>query len=430
MNIAIAGLWHLGTVTAACVAALGHTVTAYDDNTQVIDNFRKGLLPVAEPDLDLLVDQQARAGRLTFTNDPYRLSGNQVLWVCWDTPVDDADRADVDFVLDRVQAVLPRLDTGALVLISSQLPAGTTAQIEAEQRRLPAAKALAFAYSPENLRLGSAIHAFQNPDRIVVGIKTTEARVVVSQVFADLASRIEWMSVESAEMTKHALNAFLATSVSFINEIATLCESAGADAGDVARALKSDARIGPRAYLHPGSAFAGGTLARDVSFLLNLGKQSGKRTYLLKGVQDSNNNHKDWAHRSLSEALGNAAGKTVAVLGLTYKPGTNTLRRSSALELCRSLAKGGVTVRGYDPALTVLPEEAAAVVQLTTSAIEAITGADAVVISGAWPEFRTLTSSDFAQKMRRPVVLDPTRFLEQIIMNDSRIRYIAIGKAR
>ena len=188
-----------------------------------------------------------------------------------------------------------------------------------------------FAYSPENLRLGHAIEAFTKPDRIVIGTRGTHSRPRLAALFAPFSDRIEWMSVESAEMTKHALNAFLAASVAFINEIAAISERVGADAAEIARGLKTDARIGPRAYLSPGAAFAGGTLARDVIFLSRRGAELGVPLHLIPSVRESNEAHREWALRRLESVLGSVKGKTVAVWGLTYKPGTDTLRRSGSV---------------------------------------------------------------------------------------------------
>ena len=189
------------------------------------------------------------------------------MWVAIDTPVDDDDRADVAAVEDAVADVFPWVGTAAVVLVSSQVPVGTTRALEARYRRICPDSQASFAYSPENLRLGRALEIFLQPDRLVVGVGDPVARTRLEPLTRSITQRVEWMSVESAEMVKHALNAFLATSVAFANEIATVCESVGADAAAVARALKSDVRIGPRAYLQPGGAFAGGTLARDVVFL-------------------------------------------------------------------------------------------------------------------------------------------------------------------
>src|SRR5262249_19142379 len=230
------------------------------------------------------------------------------------------------------------LRDGAIVLVSSQLPVGSTARLAAMAPRLR------FACSPENLRLGKAIEVFTKPDRVIVGVRDMETRILLAQLFAPITSQLEWMTIESAEMTKHAINAFLAVSVTFANELASVCERVGADAKEVERGLKTESRIGPKAYLAPGAAFAGGTLARDVAFLTELGARHGLVLPLLGGVRPSNDAHQQWARRRLEDRLGSLAGATVAVWGLTYKPGTDTLRRSAAIELCRSLAAAGATV--------------------------------------------------------------------------------------
>src|SRR5262249_7302954 len=280
-----------------------------------------------------------------------------VVWVTVDTPVDDEDRADVESVVRGVAALFPHLRNGALVLTSSQVPVGTTRRLEAMFAEAAAGRRVGFAYSPENLRLGKAIEVFTRPDRVVAGVRSPEDRATIERLLAPFTDRIEWMSVESAEMTKHALNAFLATSVTFINEIAALCEQVGADAKEVERGLKSEARIGPRAYLSPGAAFAGGTLARDVVFLAGLGRARGAATHLLASVTRSNDVHRQWAARILEQALTNVGGKSIAIWGLTYKVGTDTLRRSSAVELCRWLIERGATVRAHDPVVKTLPAD-------------------------------------------------------------------------
>ena len=423
MRIAVAGLWHLGTVTAACLAANGHEVTGYDPNPEVIDGLAHNRLPVAEPGLLDLLESAVSAGALRFSADPGDIASSEILWICFDTPVDENDVADVGYVQGEVLRLLPFLESGSLVLISSQLPAGSTALLEAAC----APGRFAFAYSPENLRLGNAIEAFTKADRVVVGIRWESDRVRLDSLFRPFAKEICWMSVESAEMTKHALNAFLATSVAFINEIAVLCEKTGADAQEVERGLKTDPRIGKRAYLHAGGAFAGGTLARDIAFLLQIGGQHGLPAYMLTGVRRSNEIHKSWARRRLIELISDLHHCTVAVLGLTYKPGTNTLRRSSAVEFCWWVSEQGATVTAFDPSLAGLPPELA-FIQRKDSAEEALSGADAALVATEWPEFRELEPDAFARDMRRPLVLDPARFLEHKLASDKRIQYIAIGR--
>jgi len=242
-----------------------------------------------------------------------------------------------------------------IILISTQLPVGSTRQVqEAFFKKYPEKK-LIFAYSPENLRLGRAIESFSKPERIVVGLHNNKGKEKIEAVLKPFCNNIEWMSVESAEMTKHALNAFLAASISFINELAIICEKVGADAREVERGLKTDPRIGVRSYLKAGSAFAGGTLARDIVFLGSIGKSLSIPTPLITAVNISNQEHKMWSLEKLKMVLGDFQDKTVAVLGLTYKPGTDTLRRSSSIELCENLVKNGVNLKCHDPSLKKLP---------------------------------------------------------------------------
>jgi UDPglucose 6-dehydrogenase len=287
-----------------------------------------------------------------------------------------------------------------------------------------------FGYSPENLRLGKAIDVFTHPDRVVAGVRAEADRETVIELLRPFTLRIEWMSIESAEMTKHAINAFLATSVTFINEIAALCEQVGADAREVERGLKSEARIGPKAYLSPGEAFAGGTLARDVVFLSQLGQVHKVATHLLSSVKPSNDAHRHWVEQRLSQLLGGLAGTTIGVWGLTYKPGTDTLRRSGAVELCQWLHAQGARVRAYDPAVRALPAGLAAQVELTESAAAAVDGASALVVATPWPEYRAIAASDIAARMARRLVLDANRFLGETLGRRQDIEYVSVGAYR
>jgi len=428
MNIATIGLWHLGTVTSACLASAGHRVVGFDFDAALIAGLRAGRLPVSEPGLDELTRKGLAAGALRFSSEPRDLADAEIVWVTFDTPVDENDKADVEFVIDRVGAVFPHLRDNTLVLISSQLPVGSTRRLaDLYARALPQGK-VTFAYSPENLRLGKAIDVFLHPDRVVVGTRDEHDRARIAALLAPITDKIEWMSVESAEMTKHALNAFLATSVTFANEIGALCERVGADAGEVERGLKSDVRIGLRAYLRPGGAFAGGTLARDIAFLVEMGRAKDVPMNLLAAVKTSNDAHKHWARRALQHALGDLRGKTIAVLGLTYKPGTDTLRRSSAVELCRWLREQGARVVAFDPAVKTLPDEWTRVIELRSSIEAALRDADAAVIATEWPEFTAIRTDDVVRWMRQPIVLDVSRFLDKNLSGDARIRYIAVGK--
>jgi len=311
------------------------------------------------------------------------------------------------------------------VLISSQVPAGFTRGLE----RAWQARDLRYGYSPENLRLGKALDAFRKAERVIVGLRDTSDQAKLAALFTPFCQRIEWMSIESAEMTKHALNAFLATSVTFINEVARLCEAVGADAKEVERGLKSEARIGPKAYLSPGAAFAGGTLARDVRFLVEFGYRYQVNTPLFRGVLCSNDVHKNWAHDKVRQLLDLGAEPVVAVLGLTYKPGTSTLRRSAAVELCNRLNQQGVRIQAHDPAVRALPEELRKALVLCPSAQEALAGADVAVVATEWPDYKALRAQHVVELMRHPQVIDQNHYLAEFLAGDPRITYIATGKA-
>jgi UDPglucose 6-dehydrogenase len=330
-------------------------------------------------------------------------------------------------VLGSIERLFPHVSDDALLLISSQLPVGSTAEIERRYRTAFPGRGIGFGYSPENLRLGRALAVFQKPDRVVVGLRRDEDRTRVAAMLAPFTDRLEWMSVESAEMTKHAINAFLATSVVFANELAVLCEAVGADASEVERGLKSEARIGPAAYLGPGAAFAGGTLARDIMFLNALAQRHDRQTRLLAAVRDSNDGHRLWPQRQLRQACGEMRDCRVAIWGLTYKPGTDTLRRSSAVELARKLLADGAQVRAHDPAVRRLPDDLSGI-ELHQTAIDAVRGAAALVVATEWPEYRSIQPDAVVAAMAAPTVIDASGFLARTLGSDTRIAYSRVGR--
>jgi len=426
MKVCVQGLWHLGSVTAACLASVGHEVVGLDADQGTIDGLNQGKAPLFEPGLDDLLQTEISRERLRFTIDIEDAAAAEILWVAFDTPVDDDDRADVEFVLNQIKNVLPVLADGAVVLVSSQMPVGSIRKLEAFVHENLANKQLSFACSPENLRLGKALEVFLKPDRIVVGVRTEDARHKLEQLLLPVTDRIEWMSVESAEMSKHAINAFLATSVTFANEIASICELVGADAKEVERGLKTEMRIGPKAYLSPGGPFAGGTLARDIEFL---GMASGAKelvTPLLSSVRASNDEHKNWVRRKLLERFPGLQGVTVAIWGLTYKPGTDTLRRSLAVELGNWLIEQGATVHVYDPVVQQLPEHWSGRVVSHARALDAVAVADALVVGTEWPEFRKEAAELISVASPNLVVIDANRHLHAAVA-PSGLKYIAVG---
>lgn len=428
VKVAVLGLWHLGCVTAAGAAEAGHEVVAWDPSRAVVASLAGGQPPVGEPGLADLVQRHIASGRLRFAADLAEAVGDrEVVWIAFDTPVDDDDRANVDAVVAHVTPAWRALRAGTVVLSSSQLPVGTVQRMEAACASVRADR-IGFASMPENLRLGRAIELFLKPDRVVIGTRTEEDREVLARLFAPITTEVVWMTVESAEMTKHAINAFLATSVTFINELAGLAERVGADAREVERGLRSESRIGPKAYLSPGGAFAGGTLARDIAFLREMGERLGHPTPFFDGVDASNRRHREWAIRRLRMELGPLRGKRIGIWGLTYKPGTNTLRRSPGVALAAALLAEGAVVRVYDPEAEPLPDRLAAQVARSDDAIEAIQGVSALVVSTEWPAFRMVDRVAMETAMPNGLILDANRFLSPVVAGSALLRIVAVGQ--
>ena len=411
MKIVVHGLWHLGSVTAACLARAGFRVIGLDPDAGTIERLDGGHPPLYEPGLADLVRSGLAKGILSFSTDPGVVADADLVWVAFDTPVDDEDRANPAFVERQIEDLFPYLREAAVVLVSAQLPVGTTRRLAEKCNANRGGRRVNFAYSPENLRLGNAIEVFSHPERIVIGTEDRAPISVLVQVLGGFSDHLVWMSIESAEMVKHALNAFLATSVTFINEIASIAEQVGAQAADIEEGLKSEARIGRKAYLKPGAAFAGGTLARDVVFLGALADHHSVKAPLLGSIIASNAAHRHWPLNRLVERFhGDISGRSVAIFGLAYKVGTDALRRSAAVELCKALAARSAHVRAFDPAVKTLPPELKSCIELCGTAAEALRDAEAAIIATDWPEFRALPPSAFVDGMRTPFVIDQNGF--------------------
>jgi UDPglucose 6-dehydrogenase len=422
MNITVLGLWHLGCVTAACCAR-HFQVVGLDFDAANIAQLNSGQAPLSEPGLNELLAAGLASKKLSFTTEAKTACANaDVLWLCYDTPVNENDESDVDFVLANLRRALPHLPRGALVLISAQLPVGTCRRLETEFPQFH------FAYSPENLRLGRALETFEQAERVVVGLRHEAKKPLLEKLFAPFTPQILFMCTESAEMVKHALNSFLALSITFINEIARLGEHVGADAKEVSAGLKSEPRIGSKAYLGPGGPFAGGTLARDVVTLTKLAVAKNEKISVIPAITQSNNLHRGWALRRLQSRLGDLRGKTVAVLGLTYTPNTDTLRRSAAVELCRNLLAAGAGVCAFDPAVKQLPAELAPV-RLAAQITDAVKDVDAAVVCTEWPEFRQADWAKMVPAMRQGIFIDANRFLEKELKNLPGVEHLSVGRA-
>jgi UDPglucose 6-dehydrogenase len=423
MNIVVLGLWHLGCVTAACTAKVA-SVVGLDFDCEVVAGLQNGKPPLFEPGLAELINEGLHNKRLAFSKDPsIACRDADLLWVCYDTPVDDSDMADLAPVIDGIGRCVPHLRAGTLILISSQVPAGTCRDLET---RFPGQR---FAYSPENLRLGKAISIFTNADRIILGVRTESDAKELEPLLANFTRNLMVVQTESAEMIKHAINSFLASSIAFMNEISRICEYVGADAKEVERGLKSEPRIGPGAYLSPGGPFAGGTLARDVVALSKIGQERGESLVLVPAIKLSNDQHRFWAIQKLREELGELSGRSVAILGLTYKPETDTLRRSLAVELCRELLNSGANVRAYDPLVNALPDDLAAVT-LSKDLEEVVAGCHAVVVCTEWPQIRDADWKEILAKKRNLVLIDANGFLANAVGNREGVIYRQVGKPK
>lgn len=430
MKICVQGLWHLGSVTAACLASVGHEVSGLDSDLATISNLSAGKAPLFEPGLDDLLAEGLANSKLSFYADPLQATLDaEVLWVSFDTPVNEEDEANIDFVKTQVQGVLPFLANNAVVLVSSQMPVGSIKIFEAFSKKNFPNKHLSFACIPENLRLGKALDVFLNPDRIVVGVRTESDQKIIRQILLPITEKIEWMSVESAEMTKHAINAFLALSITFANELASICELVGADAKEVERGMKTETRIGAKAYVSPGGPFAGGTLARDIAFLDKESQAHKLVTPLLSSVRPSNDEHKNWTRRNLLKYLGNLGSVVIAIWGLTYKPGTDTLRRSLAVELCDWLIDQGAIIKVYDPAVKNVPERWSTKIICCSDAMQALDGANALVVGTEWPEFKKIAEGLSTAGNVDLLIIDANRHLlsSKARFIDAGYRYIAVG---
>jgi UDPglucose 6-dehydrogenase len=423
-RVTVVGLWHLGAVIAAVLADSGYGVVAHDADSAVLAGLQAGHPAVDEPGLGELVAVGLRSGALRLEgNATAAVADAEVVWIAHDTPVGEDDVAAPEPVLDEAVAILEQSPRGTLAIVSSQLPVGSVARLEATM--LAAGREdIAFAVIPENLRLGSAIDTFRRPDRFVVGVRDASTRDRVAALLEPFASPLEWVGIESAEMAKHAINAFLAMSVAFINELAAICEQVGADALEVSRALRTESRIGPHAYLRPGEAFAGGTLARDLRFLAEVADRHDLAAPLVEGVWASNDEHRRWPLRTLLREMGDLQGRRVAVWGLTYKAGTDTLRRSSALSLCDALVERGASVCAHDPTVRELERHA---IDVASTPREAARGADALVVCTQWPLYREEPAAEVLAAMASPLVIDPGGFLVDTLGAAAGVRYRRVG---
>ncbi|HTU14814.1 MAG TPA: UDP-glucose/GDP-mannose dehydrogenase family protein [Solirubrobacterales bacterium] len=418
--IGVIGVGWVGLVTAACFAELGHPVIARDVMAEKVDSLNRGEVTIHEPGLGELILKNK--DRLTFTTDMDELlEGAKLLFVCVDTPPTYSGDAD----LSRVRSVVAdlRADGDHVLIMKSTVPAGTGETI---RRDLPG---MAYVSCPEFLKEGSAVEDFLHPDRVVVGADPadSEAAAAVAALYEPLGGEIVLTDISSAEMIKLASNAYLATRISFINEIANVCEEVGADVGEVARGMGLDDRIGPH-FLRPGIGFGGSCFPKDVNALKLLAGNSGYHFQLLNSVIEVNELQKRRVVSKLTKHLGSLVGRRVALLGLAFKPDTDDMREASSLVLSARLRGEGAEVVAFDPvamdnARSLLPG-----VEMKETALAALENADAAVLVTEWSEFRELDWDGAAARMRRPLIIDGRNFLDADKLHESGFTYEGIGR--
>jgi UDPglucose 6-dehydrogenase len=419
--IGVIGVGWVGLVTAACFADLGHQVVARDILPAKVEALSRGEITIHEPGLDELLKRNAE--RLTFTTDMSELLDKaRILFVCVDTPPTVSGDAD----LSRVRSVVSELSAGGghALVMKSTVPAGTGQSIRRDLPGVP------YVSCPEFLKEGSAVEDFLHPDRVVIGVDPgdEEAGDAVARLYEPLGGEIVRTDVSSAEMIKLASNAFLATKISFVNEIANVCEEVGADVAEVARGMGLDQRIGP-AFLRPGIGYGGSCFPKDVSALKMLAGNSGYHFQLLNAVIEVNELQKRRVVGKLQKHLGSLIGKRVALLGLAFKPHTDDMREASSLVLAARLQGEGAEVAAYDPVAGEAARDLFDSVEFSDTALGALDGADAAILVTEWPEFAELDWALAAERMARPLLVDGRNFLDPALLKTAGFEYEGIGRA-
>jgi UDPglucose 6-dehydrogenase len=419
--IGVVGVGWVGLVTAACFAEMGHPVIARDIVAEKVEALSRGETTIHEPGLADLLSRNSE--RLVFTTEMSELlDRTRTLFVCVDTPPTVSGDAD----LSRVRSVVEELrgDGNRILAMKSTVPAGTG---EAIRRDLPG---VPYVSCPEFLKEGSAVEDFMHPDRVVIGAEPGDeaAADAVARLYEPLGGQIVRTDVASAEMIKLASNAFLATKISFVNEIANVCEEVGADVAEVARGMGLDERIGP-AFLRAGIGYGGSCFPKDLKALKMLAGNSGYHFQLLGAVIEVNELQKRRVVNKLQSRLGSLVGKRVALLGLAFKPDTDDMREASSLVLAARLRGEGAEVAAYDPVATDAARGLLDGVELCSSALDALQGADAAVLVTEWPEFAELDWRDAAERMARPLLVDGRNFLDAERLRAAGFEYEGIGRA-
>ena len=435
MKIAMVGSGYVGLVSGACFADFGHEVVCIDKDQSKIDRLHDGIMPIYEPGLDQLVAKNVEAGRLTFTTDLAEgIGGASAIFIAVGTPSRRGDgHADLSFVYAVAEEIGANLSNDAVIVTKSTVPVGTGDEVERILRDSGVQHRFAVVSNPEFLREGAAIGDFKRPDRIVIGAEDDFGRDVMREVYRPLflnESPILFVGRRTSELIKYAANAFLATKITFINEIADLCEKVGANVQDVARGIGMDNRIGSK-FLHAGPGYGGSCFPKDTLALLKTAEDYDSPTRIVEAVVKVNDSRKRAMGRKVVDALGGldaARGKRVAMLGLTFKPNTDDMRDSPAIAVAQTLADAGVEIAAYDPegmeiAAPLMPE-----VEMKDDPYAAIEGADAVVIVTEWDVFRALDLKRVKQLAKSPVLVDLRNIYTPADVREAGFHYTSVGR--
>ena len=447
MNISIFGTGYVGLVSGACLAEAGHNVVCVDVNESIILNLNNGILPIWEPGLDILVNRNASLGRLSFTTDAnFAISHGLVLFIAVGTPPDEDGSADLRYVLSVVNIIANSMNNYKLIVNKSTVPVGTAHQVRKVVSSVLAQKSLQNSTSPllfdvvsnpEFLKEGSAVNDFQNPERIIIGAESKNALKIMKELYEPfnlLQQRLITMDVRSAELTKYAANAMLATKISFINEIANLAELLGADIEQVRKGIGSDPRIGFH-FINPGCGYGGSCFPKDVQALAYIANSIGYDAKLLRAVEEINNFQKTVLFTKLTHYFGSAEmmqGKTIALWGLSFKPNTDDMRAAPSRDLMESLWKVGAKVQAFDP---IAIHETTRIygerhdLSLFTNKYDALQNADALVICTEWQDFRDPDFNLMASRMIEKVVFDGRNLYKPVDIEALGWTYISIGRA-
>jgi UDPglucose 6-dehydrogenase len=431
MNIAMIGTGYVGLVSGACFSEFGIDVTCVDKDAAKVDKLKAGTIPIYEPGLEDLVARNAKAGRLHFSTDLAAATRQaDAVFIAVGTPTRRGDgHADLQYVFAAAEEIADAIEGHTVIVTKSTVPVGTGRKVQEIIRKRRADADFDVASNPEFLREGSAIEDFMRPDRVVVGVESERARQVMAALYRPLylhETPMLFTTLETSELIKYATNSFLATKITFINQMADLCEKTGANVKDVARAIGLDGRIGSK-FLHPGPGYGGSCFPKDTLALVKTAQQFEAPVTIVEAVVAANEHRKAAMARKILDAVGEASGKTIAVLGLTFKPNTDDMRESPSLVIVPHLIEAGAAVRAYDPKGMKEAAELLTGVTFCPSAYEATEGADALVITTEWNEFRSLDFERLRIAMRTPLIVDLRNIYKPDEAHAAGFRYVGIG---